>query len=54
MRVSAKGEYAIRALLDLALHEGETLSPIQDIAARQRIPLVGSRDQSRRMQPLRT
>ena len=38
MRVSAKGEYAIRALLDLALHEGETLSPIQDIAARQRIP----------------
>ena len=38
MRVSAKGEYAIRALLDLALHEGESLSPIQDIAARQRIP----------------
>ncbi len=38
MRVSAKGEYAIRALLDLALHDGETLSPIQDIAARQRIP----------------
>jgi Rrf2 family protein len=38
VRVSAKGEYAIRALLDLALHEGETLSPIQDIAARQRIP----------------
>jgi Rrf2 family cysteine metabolism transcriptional repressor len=38
VRVSAKGEYAIRALLDLALHEGEALSPIQDIAARQRIP----------------
>lgn len=38
MRVSARGEYAIRAMLDLARHEGETLRPIQDIAARQRIP----------------
>jgi Rrf2 family cysteine metabolism transcriptional repressor len=38
VRVSAKGEYAIRAMLDLSLHEGEALSPIQDIAGRQRIP----------------
>jgi Rrf2 family protein len=38
MRISAKGEYAIRALLDLALREGEELQPIQDIAARQSIP----------------
>ena len=38
MRLSAKGEYAVKALLDLALHAGEDLTPIQDIAARQSIP----------------
>ena len=38
MRVSAKGEYAIKASLDLALHEREGLQPIQEIAARQGIP----------------
>ena len=38
MRVSAKGEYALTALLDLALHAGEGLQPIQEIAARQGIP----------------
>ena len=38
MRMSAKGEYAIKASLDLALHEREGLQPIQDIAARQGIP----------------
>ena len=38
MRLSAKGEYALRALLDLALVEGDGLVPIQDIAARQGIP----------------
>ncbi len=38
MRISAKGEYAIKAVLDLALHEGHGLVPIQDIAGRQRIP----------------
>jgi Rrf2 family cysteine metabolism transcriptional repressor len=37
--VSAKGEYAIKAMLDLALtDDGETLQPIQDIARRQGIP----------------
>jgi Rrf2 family protein len=38
MRISAKGEYAIRALLDLAVHHGEGLVPIQEVARRQRIP----------------
>ena len=39
MTVSAKGEYAIKAMLDLALtDDGETLQPIQDIARRQGIP----------------
>jgi Rrf2 family protein len=38
MRISAKGEYAIRALLDLAVHHGEGLVPIQEIARRQGIP----------------
>jgi len=38
VRVSAKGEYAIKALLDLALHDREGLQPIQEIAARQGIP----------------
>jgi Rrf2 family cysteine metabolism transcriptional repressor len=38
MRISAKGEYAIRALLDLAVHHGEGLVPIQEVARRQGIP----------------
>jgi Rrf2 family protein len=41
MRVSAKAEYAIRAVLDLAMHQadrGPTLVPIQDVARRQGIP----------------
>jgi Rrf2 family transcriptional regulator, cysteine metabolism repressor len=38
MRISAKGEYAIRALLDLAIHHGEGLVPIQEVARRQGIP----------------
>jgi Rrf2 family protein len=38
VRISAKGEYAIRAILDLSLHEGHGLQPIQEIAARQGIP----------------
>jgi len=38
VRLSAKGEYAVKALLDLALRGGEDLTPIQDIAARQGIP----------------
>ncbi|MBI3625958.1 MAG: Rrf2 family transcriptional regulator [Candidatus Rokubacteria bacterium] len=38
MRISAKGEYAVKAMLDLALHYGKGLIPIQDIAERQAIP----------------
>jgi Rrf2 family protein len=38
MRISAKGEYAIKAVLDLAVRGGEALVPIQDIAGRQAIP----------------
>ena len=38
MRISAKGEYAIQAMLDLALHRDRGLTPIQAIAARQAIP----------------
>jgi len=38
VRISAKGEYAIKAMVDLALFEGRELQPIQDIAARQGIP----------------
>ena len=38
MRISAKGEYAIRAVLDLAVHYGQGLVPIQEIARRQGIP----------------
>ncbi len=38
MNISAKGEYAIRAMLDLTLSDGDDLRPIQDIAAHQGIP----------------
>jgi Rrf2 family protein len=38
MRISAKGEYAVKAMLDLALHSGKGLIPIQEIASRQGIP----------------
>lgn len=38
MRISAKGEYAIRAMLDLAMRHGKGLVPIQEIAGRQGIP----------------
>jgi len=38
VRISAKGEYAIKAMVDLALRDGQDLQPIQDIAARQAIP----------------
>jgi Rrf2 family protein len=38
MRISAKGEYAIKAMLDLALQRERGLIPIQEVAARQNIP----------------
>jgi Rrf2 family protein len=38
VRISAKGEYAIKAVLDLSLHRDRELIPIQEIAAREGIP----------------
>jgi Rrf2 family protein len=38
VRISAKGEYAIKAMLDLALQRDRGLIPIQEIAGRQAIP----------------
>jgi Rrf2 family protein len=38
MKISAKGEYAIKAVLDLALHESARVVSIQEIATRQAIP----------------
>lgn len=38
MRISAKSEYAIKAMLDLAMHTPRELVSIQTIAGRQRIP----------------
>ncbi|OGL11191.1 MAG: hypothetical protein A3I17_06095 [Candidatus Rokubacteria bacterium RIFCSPLOWO2_02_FULL_72_37] len=38
MQISAKGEYAIRAVLDLALQRERGLTTIQEIADRQGIP----------------
>lgn len=38
MRISAKGEYAIKAMLDLAFQYEKGLVPIQAIAERQDIP----------------
>jgi Rrf2 family protein len=39
MKLSTKGRYATRALLDLALHHNQPLIPLKDIAHRQEIPL---------------
>lgn len=38
MKLSVQGEYALRALLVLGLHYGETVVPIQTIATEQNIP----------------
>ncbi len=39
MKLSTKGRYATRALLDLALNQGEGLATLKDIAQRQQISL---------------
>jgi len=39
MKLSTKGQYGTRALLDLALHRGEGPVPLKDIAQRQDISL---------------
>ena len=38
MNISVKGEYALQALFDLAVHSGRDPVRIADIAARQKIP----------------
>ncbi len=37
MKLSTRGQYGTRALLDLALHDGQKLVLVKDIAARQQI-----------------
>jgi Rrf2 family protein len=39
MKLSTRGQYGTRALLDLALHLGEEPVPLKDIARRQQISL---------------
>jgi len=39
MKLSTKGRYGVRALLDLALHQDEGLIPLKDIARRQEFSL---------------
>ncbi|MDD5131634.1 MAG: Rrf2 family transcriptional regulator [bacterium] len=39
MKISFRGDYALKAILDLALHYDQGLVKIQDIARRQDIPL---------------
>ena len=37
MKISTKGRYALRLMLDLALHSGGAAIPLRDVAARQEI-----------------
>ena len=37
MKISTRTRYGTRALLDLALHQGENLVPFKDIAQRQQV-----------------
>ncbi len=39
MKISTRGRYGTRVLLELALHQGEGPVPLKDISQRQRIPL---------------
>lgn len=39
MKLSTRGRYGLRALLDLSFHHGEGLTPLKDIARRQEISL---------------
>ena len=38
MKISTKGDYGVRALIDLALHEGEGPVQCADIARRRQVP----------------
>ena len=37
MKISTKGRYALRMLMDLAAHQGDGYIPLKEIAARQNI-----------------
>ena len=37
MRISTKGRYALRVMIDLAEHNSENYIPLKDIVARQEI-----------------
>lgn len=39
MRISTRGRYALRALVDLALNDADGFIPIKDVAVRQEISL---------------
>jgi len=38
MRISKKGEYALRAMIDLSLNYGKKITRVQEISERERIP----------------
>lgn len=40
MKLSTRGRYGTRVLLDLALRDGNELVPLKDIAQRQQISLL--------------
>jgi len=40
MKISTRGQYGTRALLDLAIHQGKRPVSLKDIARRQQIPLL--------------
>ena len=39
MKISTRGRYALRTMIDLSLHREEGLVPLKDVAARQEISL---------------
>ena len=39
MKISTKGRYALRTMLDLAMHDEGTLIPLKDISSRQEITI---------------
>ncbi len=39
MKISTKGRYALRLMVDIAEHDGEGFIPLKDISARQKISL---------------
>ena len=44
MKISTKGRYALRMLIDLALHQQDGFIALKDIAARQNISKISGTD----------